>query len=158
LDIKEFQNGLLSLVLVLLIFSATLVIGSITLKQYININVIEREFIIILSSLNFLFGIYYLREVFFVGKVFKLETKNIIKFGKRIGLVSLPYLFHFFFMIILFFSKLHNLLDLLVLLIIIIELLIIVIVLKESYDLVFLEENRRNSEIEENRKIYFKNE
>ena len=102
-DIKEFQNGLLSLVLVLLMFSATLMIGSITIKPFIHIKVQERDLITVLCSLNFLFGASYLWEISVIRKVFKLETKNIIKFGKRIGLVSLPYLFHVFFLIILVF-------------------------------------------------------
>jgi hypothetical protein len=58
-------------------------------------------------------------------------------------------------MISLFFRELHNLEVLLILLILIIEMLIIGLVFKESYDLVFLKEARREFEIEENRKKYF---
>ena len=92
MDFKEFYNGLLSLALTLLIFSVTLVIGSILLKPYINISIQERDFIIILCSGNFVFGIYYLWKVSMLEKIFKLEKKNIIKFGKSIGLITLFYL------------------------------------------------------------------
>jgi hypothetical protein len=154
LDFKDFHNGLLSLALTLLIFSATLVIGSIVLKPYTNISIQERDFIILLCSVNFIFGLYYLWEVSMFEKNFKLENKNIIKFGKRIGLITLFYLPHLILMLLLFFRDLHNLELLLVLLIFIIEMLIIGLVLKESYDLLFIEKTRRDFEIEENRKKY----
>ena len=155
MDFKEFHNGLLSLALTLLIFSATLIFGSIILKPYINISIQERNFIIILCSGNFIFGLYYLWEVSILEKIFKLESKHIIKFGKRIGIITLIYLPHAVLMISLFFRELHNLEVLLILLIFIIEMLIIGLVFKESYDLVFLKETRREFEIEENRKKYF---
>jgi hypothetical protein len=157
LDYKEFHDGLLSLALTLLIFSGTLVVGSIVLKPYIDISLQERDFIIVLCSCNFFFGLYYFWEVFEFKKKFKLEKKNIIRLGKRIGTITLFYVPHVFIMISLLFRKLHNLELLIVLLISIIEVLIIGLVFKECYDLVFLEEIRRDFEIEKNRKKYFEN-
>ena len=87
-------------------------------------------------------------------RVFRLETKNIKKFGKRIGIVTLLYLPHLFWFITLFFRELHNLELMMVVLIVIMEFTLIGLVLKEVYDLLFLEEFSRDFEIEENRKKY----
>ncbi|MFX1314899.1 MAG: hypothetical protein ACFE9T_03485 [Promethearchaeota archaeon] len=97
-------------------------------------------------------------QVFRLEKVFKLENKNIIKYGKRLGIVTLLYIPHLFLFITLFFKQLHNLEIMMVILICIIQVLLISVVLKEVYDLVFLEESRRDFEIEENRKKYLERE
>ncbi len=81
-----------------------------------------------------------------------MEKKNIIKFGKRIGVITLLYLPHLFLFTILFLWELHNLELIMVILIFILELTLIGLVLKEVYDLLFLGEARRNFEIDENRK------
>lgn len=155
MDFKDFQNGLLSLALTLLIFSFTLIISSIVLKPYINNSIEQRNCLFLLSSGNLVFGFYCLWEFSKLEKTFKLESKNIVKFGKRIGLITIIYFPHLVLMIILVFRKLHNLVLIIVLLIIIVEILLIGLIFKETYDLVFLEETRRDFEIDENRTKYF---
>jgi hypothetical protein len=91
-------------------------------------------------------------------KVFGLETKNVKKLGKRIGIVALLYLPHLFLFASLFFRELHNLELMMAVLIVIMEITLIALVLKEVYDLLFMEETRRNFEIEENRKKYLERE
>ncbi|MFX1478780.1 MAG: hypothetical protein ACFFCI_11680 [Promethearchaeota archaeon] len=91
-------------------------------------------------------------------RTFKLENKNIVKFGKRIGAVTLIYVPHIAAFSSLLFRDLHNLEKIMVILILILETILIVLSLKEVYDLVFLEETRRNFEIEENRKKYIEKE
>ncbi len=91
-------------------------------------------------------------------KVFKLENKNIIRFGKRLGIVILLYTPHFFFLISLFFKNLINLEIMMTVLISLIEALLICVALKEVYDLIFLEESQRDFKIEENRKKYIEKE
>ncbi|MHA2037307.1 MAG: hypothetical protein ACW98X_12790 [Promethearchaeota archaeon] len=91
-------------------------------------------------------------------KVFRLEIINIIKFGKRIGIVTCVYIPHLFLFTTLFFRELHNLEIMMVLLITIIEVTLISLVLKEVYDLLLQEESRRFFEIEENRKKYIEKE
>jgi len=93
-----------------------------------------------------------------IERVFRLETKNIIKFGRRIGIVTLLYLPHLFFFITLFFRELHNLELVMVVLITLMEVTLICLVLKEVYDLLFLEEFRRDFEIDANRKKYIEKE
>lgn len=118
----------------------------------------ERNFIVILCIINLIFCTYYLWEIINFEKVFRLETKNIKKFGKRIGIITLLYIPHLFSISSLFFRDLHNLELMMLFLIVIIEVTLIVLVLKEVYDLLFLEETRRNFEIEENRKKYLEKE
>jgi len=130
-------------------------IGSIVLKPYIDIQSQERDIIFILSSINILFSLYYLWNVLNLHKKYRLESKNIIKFAKNIGIVTLIYIPHVFVFASLFFRNLHNLEILMISLIILTEILLIGLVLKEVYDLVFLEESRRNAEIEKDRKKYF---
>ncbi len=91
-------------------------------------------------------------------KIFKLENKNIIKFGKTIGIVTVFYIPHIFTFSTLFLKDLHNLEMIMIFLIFLIELMLIGLVLKEAYDLVFLEESRRNFELEANRKKYIERE
>ncbi len=158
MDFKDFHDGMLSLALILFIFSITLMIGSIVLKPYIGIQSQERDMIVILCSINIFFSLYYLWNVIRLEKIFKLETKNIIRFAKSLGIATLIYLPHVFVFSILFFKNLHNLEILMISLIILMEILLIGVVLKEVYDLVFLEESRRDAEIEEDRKKYIETE
>ncbi|MFX1412014.1 MAG: hypothetical protein ACFFA6_16840 [Promethearchaeota archaeon] len=139
-------------------FSLTFMVGTIVLQPYILLNAQERDFIVILCFINILFCIYYVMQVIRLEKVFRLENKNIIKFGKKLGIVTLLYIPHLFLFITLFFRKLHNLEIMMGILICIIEVLLISVVLKEVYDLVFLEKSRRDFEIEENRKKYLERE
>jgi len=132
--------------------------GSIFLKPYIALTTQEKDYIVVLCIINLLFCAYYLWEVFKLEHIFALENKIIIKFGKRIGVITLLYLPHLFLFTILFLWELHNLELIMVVLIFIVELLLIGLVLKEVYDLLFMEEVRRNFEIEENRKKYIEKE
>lgn len=129
-------------------------IGSIVLKPYISLEPQERDLIIILCSINILFSLYYLWNVLRLEKIFKLENKNIIKFGKKIGVVTLLYIPHAGLFASLFFRNLHNLEMIMISLIILMETMIIGLVFKEVYDLVFLEESQRDYEIEADRKKY----
>ena len=133
-------------------------IGSFILKPYIALETQERNFIIILCSINLLFCLYYLWQALTLKKIFKLENKNIIKFGKRIGIITAFYIPHFILFTTLIFKDLHNLQTIMVFLIFIMEVMLISMVLKEVYDLVFLEESQRDFEIEENRKKYLEKE
>jgi len=133
-------------------------LGSIFLKPYIALTTQEKDYIVVLCIINLLFCAYYLWEVFKLEHIFALENKIIIKFGKRIGVITLLYLPHLFLFTILFLWELHNLELIMVVLIFIVELLLIGLVLKEVYDLLFMEEVRRNFEIEENRKKYIEKE
>ena len=87
-------------------------------------------------------------------KIFKLENKNIIKFGKRIGVITLFYIPHSFLFASLFFRDLHNLEMIMISLTLLMEIMMIGLILKEVYDLLFLEESQRDFEIEANRKKY----
>lgn len=133
-------------------------IGSILLKPYINLMTQERDLIIILCLINILFSLYYLWNVLRLEKIFSLEIKNIIKFGKRIGIITLFYIPHSFIFASLFFRNLHNLEMIMISLILLMEIMIILLVLKEVYDLLFLEESRRDFEIEANREKYIERE
>ncbi|MFX0027650.1 MAG: hypothetical protein ACFE8B_00450 [Candidatus Hermodarchaeota archaeon] len=155
MDFKDFHNGLLSLALTLLMFALTLMISSFVLKPYINSNIEERNCLILLSSGNIIFSIYCLWEFLKLKKTFKLENKNIIKFGKRIGIITVLYFPHLVFTFILLLGDLHSLVLIIIFLIFIIECILTGLIFKETYDLVFLEETRRDIEIEENRMKYF---
>lgn len=155
MDIKDFHDGLLSLSLMLFLFSITLLIGSIVLKPYIGIQSQERDIIVILSSINILLSLYYLWNVLNLHKKYRLESKNIIKFVKSIGIVTLIYIPHVFVFASLFLRNLNYLEILMISLIILTEILLIGLVLKQVYDLIFLEQSRRNAQIEKDRKKYF---
>ena len=97
---------------------------------------------------------YYLWNAIRLDKIFKLENKNIIKFGKTIGVATLFYIPHVIIFATLFFRNLHNLEVIMISLTVFMEVMLIGVVLKEVYDLVFLDESRRNFEIEADRKKY----
>jgi len=154
MDYKYFRDGLISLSSIQFIFSFTFLVSSIVLKPYIALEPKERDFIVFLTIINMIFGIYYLVEALKFEKVFRLEEKHIRKFGKRIGIVSLLYSPHIFFLCSLLFFDLHNLQIMMIWIIIIIEILLLGILIKEIYDLLFKEETERKYEIEQNRKVY----
>ena len=155
MDYKYFHDGLLSLSAVQIVFSSTLLLGSIILKPYIALEPDERDFIILLAVVNLVFSFYFLIEALKLDSVFCLEEKHIFKFGKRIGVVSLIYTPHLFVFISLLFMDLHELQLMMVTLNLIIETLLIGIVFKEVYDILFKEESKRKFELEQNRKLYF---
>ena len=133
-------------------------IGSIILKPFIGIQSQERDLIVILCSINIMFSLYYLWNALRLEKIFGLENKNIIKFGKIIGVVTLIKIPHVIIFATLLFRNLHNLEIMLISLIIFMEVMLIGVVLKEVYDLVFLDEARRGFEIEADRKKYVEKE
>ena len=155
MDYKYFHDGLLSLSVVQIIFSLTLLLGSIILKPYIALEPDERDFIILLALVNLTFSFYYLIEALNLDHIFCLEEKHIFKFGKRIGVVSLVYTPHLFVFISLLLIDLHDLQLMMVILNLIIETLLLGIVFKEIYDILFKEKTERKFELEQNRKLYF---
>lgn len=155
MDYKYFHDGLLSLSVVQLVFSSTLLLGSIILKPYIALEPVERDYIIILALINIIFSFYSLMEALKLDRVFCLEEKHIFKFGKRLGVVSLIYTPHLFVFISLLFIDLHDLQLLIVILTLIIEILLIGTIFKEIYDIFFKAEIERKFELEQNRKLYF---
>ena len=154
MDYKDFHDGLLSISLIQFIISLTFLIGSIILKPYIALEPKERDFIVLLTVLNLSFSIYYIIEALRLEKVFKLEDKHVIKFGKRIGIVSLVYLPLYFIFFSLLFLNLHELQVMMVYLNLIIETLLLGVVFKEVYDLLLKTEAERKFELEKNRKLY----
>jgi len=134
MDFKDFYDGLLSSSLLLIIFSITLLYTSIFLKPYIALEPIVSNYIIILSIFNLFFASLYLFCSVKVKKVFKLELKNIIKFGKILTIININYTPHFVFMLSIFLFELHNLLFFMILLNCIIEFIIVGIVYVEIYD------------------------
>ncbi len=154
MDFKDFKDGLTSLSLVLFIFSLTFMLGSYLLQPYIHLEVGERDFIIILSVINVIFSIYYLGEAMRLEKVFKLEDQHIVKFGRRIGIITLIYSPHFFFLTSLFFTGLHNLQVMMVFLIFAMEGLLLGIVFKEVYDLLFIDEAQLKFDLDRERQMY----
>ncbi|MFX1492932.1 MAG: hypothetical protein ACFFBZ_01480 [Promethearchaeota archaeon] len=155
MDYKDFHDGLLSLSLVLFIFSITFLIGSIVLKPFIALEPFDRDFIIIINIINIIFSIYYLIEALRLNKTFKLDDKYIINFGKRIGIISLIYIPHIFLLSSLLLRNLHNLQIMMTSLIIFIEAILLGVVFKEVYDLIFKEEAEKVFELKKNRKLYF---
>lgn len=154
MDYKDFHEGLLSISLIQFIISLTFLISSIILKPYIALEPKERDFIVLLTVLNISFSIYYIIEALRLEKVFKLEDKHVIKFGKRIGIVSLVYLPLYFTFFSLLFFNLHELQVMMVYLNLIIETLLLGVIFKEVYDLLFITEAERKFELEKNRKLY----
>jgi hypothetical protein len=149
---------MLSLVLLLMLSSLTFIISSIFLNPYLSLGTQDIYFTTIICSINILFCIYYLWEVLNLGKVFKLKNKYIIKFGKRLGFITLLFLLQFAIFCTLLLRNLSILETILIFLILIIESFLIGVILKEVYDLVFQEEAHRDFSIEENRKKYFQKE
>lgn len=154
MDYKDFHDGLLSISLIQFIISLTFLISSIVLKPYIALEPKERDFIVLLTVLNISFSIYYIIEALKLEKVFKLEDKHVVKFGKRIGIVTLVYLPLYFTFFSLLFLNLHELQVMMVYLNLIIESLLLGVVFKEVYDLLFITEAERKFELEKNRKLY----
>ncbi|TFF90395.1 MAG: hypothetical protein EU548_03245 [Promethearchaeota archaeon] len=124
------------------------------LKPYIALEPIDRDLIIILSTLNILFSIYYLWEAFRLEKIFSLEDHHVEAFGKRIGIVSCVFLVPYFLFFTLLFRDLHNLQEMMLYLILLMQTCLLGTIFKEVYDLVFLEESERKIELEKNRKLY----
>jgi len=154
MDFKDFKDGLTSLSLVLFIFSLTFMMGSVVLKPYLALEPNEVSFIVVICIINIVFSLYYLLEAIRLEKIFKLEEQHIIKFGKRIGIVTCFYTPQLFLFISLYFRGIHELELMMVFLIVFMEILLIGLVFKEVYDLVFLNDAQREYDLEANRKRY----
>ncbi|MFW9988525.1 MAG: hypothetical protein ACFFC3_07705 [Candidatus Odinarchaeota archaeon] len=158
MDLKDFKEGLISLALLLFFFSFTLILLSFILRSYIGLEVQERDFVVILCAVNILFSFYYLLNAIRLEKIFKLENKNVLKFGKTIGIITLIYTFHLLLLTSLFLRNLQDLGIILIFFIFLVEIILIVFVCKEVYDLLFLEKSQRNFELDANRKKYIDKE
>ena len=155
MDYKQFRNGFLSTTVLLAVFSITFLLSSILLKPYIALEPADRDIIVILSGIDILFCLYWLIEGLFLEKIFKLEDKNIVKFGKRIAIVTVFYVPNFILFCFLFLKELHNLLIMMLLLLLVIKAFLLGIIFKEVYDLVFQNSQDRKFELAQNRKLYF---
>ncbi len=155
MDYKDFRNGLLSLSSVLALFSITLLISSIALKPFLGLEPVDRDLIVIIDGINILFSAYCLIEGLYIKNIFKLEEKNIRKFGKRIGIISILYFPNIIVFCSLFIKELHSLLTMMFFLLLLIKVLLLGIIFKEVYDLVLRNPTDRKFELEQNRKLYF---
>ena len=155
MDYKDFRNGLLSLSSCLALFSTTLLISSIALKPFIALEPTDRDLIVIINGINILFSVYCLIEGLYMKNIFKLEEKNIRKFGKRIGIISILYFPNIIVFCSLFMKDLHSLLKMMLFLLLVIKLLLLGIIFKEVYDLVFKNPTDRKFDLEQNHKLYF---
>lgn len=155
MDYKDFRNGLFSLSSILALFSTTLLISSIALKPFIALEPADRDLIVIISGINILFSVYCLIEGLYMKNIFKLEEKNIRKFGKRIGIISMLYFPNVIVFCSLFIKELHSLLKMMLFLLLAIKLLLLGIIFKEMYDLVFKNPTNRKFDLEQNHKLYF---
>lgn len=159
MDFKDFKEGLISSSLILFIFSFTLLIILLFLKSSINLSNDQRTFLTIISSINLFISILYFLIVLGLENIFKLENKNVIKFGKKVGVITIIYTPHLIILTIFVISiHLHSTVFFIIILIILIESILIILVFKEVYDLVLMEDSRRNFEIEANRKKYIEKE
>jgi len=155
MDYKEFRNGLLSLSSLLSLFSLTFLFSTIVLKPYIALEPIDRDFIVLICILNIIFSVYIILEGIHLKDVFKLEDKNIIKFGKRLGIITMIYFPNLLLFCSLLFKEQNNLQLLMIYLLLIIKVLLLSIIFKEVYDLVLKHPSDRKFELEKNRKLYF---
>lgn len=155
MDYREFRNGFLSATVILAIFSITFLISSIALKPFIALEPADRDLIIIICGINLIFSLYWIIEGFYLKRIFKLEDKNIIKFGKRIALGTILYLPNFVLFCSLFFKDFHNLLKMMLFILLTIKIILLGIIFKEIYDLIFKDSEDRKFELDQNRKIYF---
>jgi hypothetical protein len=158
MDFKDFKDGLISLSLILFIFSFSLLISAILLKPYFNLNSEERNILVIFGSINLFFSLIYLYFALRLEKVYKLENKNVEKYGKKIGIFTIFYIPHLILFCLTYFMNLHNLLLLIISLISLFEISIIIVVFKEVYDISLKDETLRNFEINADRKKYLERE
>jgi hypothetical protein len=155
MDYKEFRNGIISASSLLAVFSTTLLISSITLKPYIALEPKSRDLIVIMSGINILFCVYWLIEGVHFKKIIKLEEKNIKKFGKRLGIVTLLYFPNLILFSSFFFLRLNNLLFLMFILLLVDKICLLGLIFKEVYDLLLNSPNERKFELKQDRKLYF---
>lgn len=158
MDFKDFHDALLSLSLVVFMFSLTYLIGTLLLRPYVGLEPAEMWFIVFLSFINIPFSLYYLWEALRLKEIFKLEDKHIIKFAKRIGAITILYSPHYFVFLSLLFIGLHNLQFMMAGLVIFMETLLLGVVYKEVYDILYLEPKQREFEFREARERYLKDE
>ncbi len=154
IDFKDYREGLASLSLVVFLFSFTFMVGSIILKPYVALGSEELIFIVILCCINFIFCLYYLLESFRLKKIFKLEDRHIIKYGKRLRIISCAHIPHIVALGLLFFLNLNELEFLMTAVMFLLELGLISLNFKEIYDLVLKNELDRKFELEKNRHKY----
>lgn len=158
MDFKDFRDGLISLSLILFIFSLTFLLGSFFLQPYIGLKIIDKDFILFLCVINLLFSFYYLIEAIRLEKLYKLEEKYLIRFGKRIGIITIIYSIHSIFFISLLFRNLPEIQTMMTIIILPIELCLISTVFKEVFDLLFIGQSQLKMDLEKNRRLYLTRE
>lgn len=154
IDLKEFREGLISLSFVIIIFSLGILIGSFIARPFLSFDKFEINFIIGLCIVNLIFSPIFLLEALRVKKIFKLEIAYIIKYTKNLGILVLIYLPQTGFLIFFLFLEMALLEKLISFVLLLFEIILIYTVLRQVYDIIFVEEEKRNANIIKNRKKY----
>jgi len=156
MDLKEFQEGLISLDFVIIILSLGIFISSFIARPFLSLDQFQINFIIGLCIGNIIFSLIFLVEALRVKKIFKLELVYIIKYTKILAILVLIYLPHLGFLIFFLLLEMALLEKLISFVLFLFELLLIYTVLRQVYDILFVEEDKRNANIKKNRNKYLK--
>jgi hypothetical protein len=125
LDLKEIQEGIISLSSLILLFSLTLIVVSILFKPYLVLKPSERDYIVAVSAVNFPFCIYYIIEAKRASAIRNLQEKYIINFIIRTSFVSLLYIPHLVFMGTILFKHVNVIEKVMVVVIVFLEFMVI---------------------------------
>ncbi|MFO7796917.1 MAG: hypothetical protein ACQERB_10235 [Promethearchaeati archaeon] len=156
MDLKEFQEGLISLSFFIIFLSLGILIGSFIARPFLSLEQLEISFILGLCIMNLIIAPIFLLEGLRVKKIFKLELVYIIKYTKIWGILVLIYLPQPGFLIFFLFLEMALLEKLISFVLLLFELLLIYTVLSQVYDILFVEEDKRNANINKNRNKYLK--
>ncbi|TFF85632.1 MAG: hypothetical protein EU518_00805 [Promethearchaeota archaeon] len=141
MDLKEFQEGLISLSFFIIFLSLGILIGSFIARPFFSLEQLEICFILGLFIINLIIAPIFLLEGLRVKKIFKLELVYIIKYTKIWGILVLIYFPKPRFLIFFLFLEMALLGKLISFVLLLFELLLICTVLSQVYNILFVEED-----------------
>jgi hypothetical protein len=130
LDLREIQEGIVSIAVVILLFSITLIVISILFKPYLVLEPWERDYIVLVSGFNIPFCFYYIIEGIWVSTIRELHEKYTSKFIIRTGIVSVLYIPHLIFMIGFLLMDVNFLEKVMVIVVVVLEVFIIGLIVR----------------------------
>lgn len=154
MDLKEFQEALISLSFLLIILSLAISIVSFFARPYLSLDQFQINYIIGLCIINLIFSPFYLFQALRVKKIYRLEIDYIIKYAKIMGISILIYFPHIIFLLTFLMMEIATLEKFISFSLLIFELMLTYIIIRHSYDLLFTDESERKANIIRNRRNY----
>ncbi|TXT67153.1 MAG: membrane protein of unknown function [Promethearchaeota archaeon] len=136
MEADEFQEAVVSLSFLIIIFSFILIVLTVNFTQIFDLEVNFGQELFILSIINCLLSIYFIIETLRIRKLPLSENENISGTKKRESIAVLFFIPHIIYFIIILIRESYQIITIVSSILIFLEFILICIIIKESYNII----------------------